>query len=340
MDKEISKSISVYDNSFDYLRLYVALLVFYGHACTHLELAGIPYFNLFRLTVPVFFMLSGFWAVRSYEKSKSVGNYYKKRLTRIYPELLLLIVVNFLIITLGFGFRPGFIDSVIYFFTQTFAMNFYTGAWLRPYGVGAPNGSLWTIPVTIQFYLFMPLIWKIIKKTDFKKDIVLFVSAILMGIIGNVGFDYVFGAESIITKLFHQTLVGYLYIFLIGIYFFKYFDVFKAFLSFRFSWLIIPIYTLLMFIDFSGISKYLGAYNFVVIILQSFFVFWIGYRLGKHRIKYEISYEIYLVHMIFINILVELGYMGSYGILLLSLALTIITSFLLHYVNSKIVKRL
>lgn len=33
------------------------------------------------------------------------------------------------------------------------AFQFYTGGWLRGYGVGVPNGALWTITVDIQFYI-------------------------------------------------------------------------------------------------------------------------------------------------------------------------------------------
>ncbi|MFX5710172.1 acyltransferase family protein, partial [Acinetobacter baumannii] len=34
----------------------------------------------------------------------------------------------------------------------------------RTWGVGAPNGSLWTIAVEIQFYILVPLLVYLIKK--------------------------------------------------------------------------------------------------------------------------------------------------------------------------------
>ena len=54
-----------------------------------------------------------------------------------------------LIIILASGVRAGIKDIGIYLSTQMTAFQFYTGDWLRSYGVGTPNGALWTITVDI-----------------------------------------------------------------------------------------------------------------------------------------------------------------------------------------------
>lgn len=44
-------------------------------------------------------------------------------------------------------------DLAVFTATQATFLQFWTPASLRGYGVGTPNGALWTICVLIQFYI-------------------------------------------------------------------------------------------------------------------------------------------------------------------------------------------
>lgn len=89
---------------------------------------------------------------------------------------------------------------------------FWTPDSLRGYGVSAPNGSLWTIPPIVEFYL---LIWFVYKWLD-KRSIGQWLAVLTL--IG-VGLAITYGREYlpvIVGKLLECSVIPYIWIFLIG----------------------------------------------------------------------------------------------------------------------------
>ena len=176
------------DNVFDILRLWAILQVTVGHLSQHLKVELPTYIDIFfRFPgIVVLFAISGFLVTASCDRLNDEVNgkkeYLKRRFCRIFPGLWVSIVVSTICIFLCYGRKPTFFESIIYVITQFTGCNFYTGEWLRNYGVGAPNGSLWTICVELQFYIFIFFVWKCLKK----QKVFVWISLVAIGSMINV----------------------------------------------------------------------------------------------------------------------------------------------------------
>lgn len=82
---------SVRKNCINLIRIIAALNVFYGHATTHLNIkmpVGVSKIIGVFSGVPIFFILSGFLIWMSIERTPTFTAYCKKRVFRLYPELV------------------------------------------------------------------------------------------------------------------------------------------------------------------------------------------------------------------------------------------------------------
>lgn len=151
-------------NSFTLIRLVCCLLVIFDHTW---QISGVNSHWATglggRLSVPVFFILSGFWVTRSFLYSPSLGIYAKKRFAKIFPMYWIVVAIFALV----FYFFSE-LNAREYFFSRQFlkyltanisTLNFLcinpNGIFL-PYGV---NGALWTIKVEVAFYVSLPFIF-------------------------------------------------------------------------------------------------------------------------------------------------------------------------------------
>jgi peptidoglycan/LPS O-acetylase OafA/YrhL len=81
--------------------------------------------------------------------------YVRNRVLRIYPALWVCLLVSIGII-LSAGVRPRLTALLPWVAAQASFLQFYNPAFLRAFGIGVLNGSLWTIPVELQFYAVLP----------------------------------------------------------------------------------------------------------------------------------------------------------------------------------------
>ena len=110
----------------------------------------------------------------------------------------------------------------------------------------------------------------------------------------------------IVYRLIFISFVPYLYIYFIGIFLYFKKDTILLWLSMRWKGVWIA-YTIWMTLSYYLLPK-IGFYAPISIGLTlPVMIITVAYGLGKHRLKYDISYGMYLYHFIVINALIQLG---------------------------------
>ncbi len=157
-------------NNFDFLRLLAAVFVLIGHAPKILYGASLswdPFLIVFNVPVHsigviIFFTISGFLVMRSWELKKNSIDFLIARVLRIFPALIVLILLSVFVLGL----------SITKANTSTYLSHDYTHKYLqnmlvfRTYyhlpevfksnpGGDSINGSLWTLSYEFACYLFL-----------------------------------------------------------------------------------------------------------------------------------------------------------------------------------------
>ena len=96
-----------------------------------------------------------------------------------------------------------------WFIGQLTIFQYYTPDVLRTFGVGCPNGSLWTIPIEFIFYLLLPILF------FFKKRNIILFLCFVLSIFINICL-YNSDSSGLIYKLLSVSVFPWLYIFLFG----------------------------------------------------------------------------------------------------------------------------
>ena len=262
--------------------------------------------------VPIFFAVSGFLVSLSLERATSVRQYFLNRALRIFPALWVCFVVT-LVVVMAAGFRPPSVGQLLLWAgSQLTIAQYYNPDWLRGFGVGAVNGSLWTIPVELEFYAVLPLlaVWA---RTNAKRWVAL---AVIAGII-MMAFRAVGPAEASLTlKLLSVTVAPWLFYFLAGVLLRYAHAAFPRMFrgnALRFA---------LVYVIWMGVQQYLGIQgatgnylNIVSIVLLSALVISVAFT--NHTLSSrvlgttDISYGLYIYHMPFVNLFLEKGVVGA-----------------------------
>lgn len=312
--------IKININNFDFLRVVFALTVALSHL---IELSEVEIFQPFkkffntRLAIDGFFVISGFLIAKSYENSSSVKDYIFKRIKRIVPAYLF--VILFCAIFFCFISTQTAID---YFLSPQFwkyiIANLTFQNYLEPCLPGvfegnllcAVNGALWTIKVEEAFYLLLPLFYIITKS---KKNTI-HILGILVYLASIIYFNY-FVSEDMYRIA--KQLPGALAFFMCGIIFYRNFN----FLVKWKHYFIIP--CLLVFI----LEQYVFNTHIFKPIAYGFMVFYIAYNLKwlNHFGKYgDITYGVYIYHFPLIQVFVYLGFFETYNPIIVSVILLLL----------------
>ena len=268
----------------------------------------------------MFFFLSGYLIWFSVKRTENLKEYCKKRVFRIYPELWIGIIIEIFTIIFFYKEKIQWIRLGFFMLTQGTILQFWTPEFLREYGCGTPNGSLWTICVIIQFYI---VIWMIKKFLYRKKGIFWIISTIVLMIVGAcTGF-----VEKIVPdiwyKLYCQTIIQYLWIFWLGIAVSENIEKLLPILK-KYWWISIPIYIIW---NIFRIDVYSKRYPIFMVTVSCIGCLGGAYALPRLDIKEDISYAMFIYHMIFVNIMIAIGWKGFNGLLVV-IGMTILFSYL------------
>ncbi|MBE5772558.1 MAG: acyltransferase [Clostridiales bacterium] len=317
------------DNSFDILRIVVALSIISTHLLAHIppqnmvlrECMG--YFNSYFYGVVAFFAISGFLMPRSIERSHSFGSFLKKRLLRLYPGIWGAFFISAAVIIMLYRPFLNWKRITVWLGTQLTFFQVYTPEWLRGYGNGTPNGALWTIITELQLYVVAWVFYKQLKKLTPKQWIAVILAATVANLICWYIKDLV---PHIVYRVIFISFVPHLYIFLLGMCLYFHKDTLLAWLVKHWV-MVLSVYTIWMTVFYFFIPS-VGFYAPIHIGLTlPVMIISVAFGLGKHRLKYEISYGMYLYHVIIINALIQLGITDGLLAMVIVVTLSVIMGF-------------
>jgi len=341
------------ENNFDMIRLVAAIQVVFWHSCEHMNFKNAALSQFVNIIsyfpgVPIFFTVSGFLIYASYDRNSELKNYFRSRFLRIFPALwgclfcTVLILFYFGYLNSGSIFTKTFLAWMA---TQLTFLQFYTPDMFRGFGVGTPNGSLWTIPVEISFYVCVPFLFYLIKRVKINPNALLLILCVL-----SFAYNYWYGIhyktdhkQSAFIKLLGLNLVPYLFYFLLGSLAYTNWERIKSWYNGKgLIWL--SAYILYFLIFSVWLKKYIPSYwpNFyglIAVILLTQTVLALAFT-AKNVTKVllrgnDISYGVYLYHMLIVNSLIQLGYKGDMYGLLYVIIITLIMAFLSWWIIEK-----
>jgi peptidoglycan/LPS O-acetylase OafA/YrhL len=329
---------SIRPNNFDLIRLLAALQVVFVHGVEHLGLrgglGGISEVSLLILNafpgVPIFFVISGFLISRSYERDSNVVNYTWNRVLRIYPALWACFgvsIVSILLCSPQLLVSAGVVDFFVWAMAQLSIAQFYNPAFLRAYGVGVLNGSLWTIPVELQFYCAVPLLYLVLGLRLKGRNLTLIWITIFF-----LAFSVIYRERietylpAIARKMIDVSMFPYFWMFLVGVNAQRNWQRIERFFEGRFLiWLAIYCVGLVVLYK-SGLGVTGNNQNPIAVFLLIGVVLSIAFSfrtLSERAMRgNDLSYGFYIYHMIVVNFLLTLGFRGELWHLFLVVCVT------------------
>lgn len=324
-------------NNFNLIRLLAAFQVLIVHTFGHF---GVNNFVIQCLKifpgVPIFFFISGYLIGGTYIKNshKGLGVFFGNRVLRLFPGLIVCVLLSIITVYLTGYFSSksfSFASFLVWIFGQISFFQFYNPEFMRDYGVGVLNGSLWTISVEIQFYLLTPFLYYFFKSKQLKPIIIfIFVFSLIANVYLRIYSDW----SKLFFKLLTVSFLPWIFIFIIG-FLFKYYErhidflkrvnPFLIFLPFVLSMLFIGDYKTNAMNSINPISATLLA---ILVYIFSQKELKIPNTFMNFVNESDISYGLYIYHMPIINTFLYLQFGNLYFNILISILLTILFSLL------------
>lgn len=343
-------------NNFDLIRLFAAFQVVLFHSSglmgvySHLKdnQAILVYLIDFLRPfpgVPIFFFTSGFLITRSFENNSRLHEYALNRVLRIYPALIVCVSVSILSVAVTGYFKSIEVsigEMLMWFFARTTIFQFYNPEFMRNYGVGVLNGSLWTICVELQFYILVPLTYAILK---IKKKITNANVKLLILITFFLVFNRIFVhfapeyQHHNVYKLVGVSFIPWFYMFLVGMFFQRNFEFFFKLVAGKFIWLFIGYYIAAVILKEKFKFVYFNEISPVLFVTMALLVFSAAFSwrnlsgvLLRHN---DISYGVYLYHMPVVNFFIYYGFIVYFKYNLL----VILVTFCIAFISWKIIEK-
>lgn len=336
-----SRSPTAAANNLDLLRFLLAFFVFLSHAhltSGHAELSILSTLFSSLFAVQAFFVISGFLIFQSFDRSSSVASYAGKRVRRILPAYLLVVLacaiglaaISRLPAAGYFGDRGFF----AYLAANLVFLNFLAPTLPGVFEANpmqAVNGSLWTLKVEVMFYVAVPFfVWACRRLGH---DRVLGALFLLSCLYGFAVAELAHRTGSAGIEELGRQLPGQLTFFVAGSAIYVHFDAFRRRLPlmaaigvglFLLSWVVLPV-----------VLRPLG-----VALMTLSFAF--GPFLGRFGRFGDFSYGVYIVHFPILQILISQGVLQDRPWTMLALATVLVlaaAAALWHGVEKRFLRR-
>jgi len=311
-------------NNFDLIRLFAALQVATVHTMAALKLYGVnaTFFNLgVRMFpgVPVFFVISGFLISKSYERSNSIRDYYRNRCLRIFPALWVCLVVSVAVILFA---GVANLDPILtrdwlgWWIAQMSLYQQYDPGFLRAVGIGSLNGSLWTIPIELEFYLLLPAIYAAFHLHQRRGDV-----ALMCVLACSLAWHSVYAHPALFPgtpphAFLVETAVPYLWMFLVGVLMQRHWGALRSWFAGRAHWWFLG-YVLLgvvskrlhLSVGSADVSPMFLLPLAGVVLSCAVSLPNLADRLLRHH---DISYGTYIYHALVLNLMLLFGVQGGF----------------------------
>ncbi|MEQ8176718.1 MAG: acyltransferase [Amphiplicatus sp.] len=335
--------MSAHDNNFNLIRLYAACQVFYNHTQGRLKLPNlgdIPAIGTWveRIPaslpgVPIFFIISGFLVTQSFlSGSGGIAGFFWRRAIRIYPGLWM----HYVVILVALGIAGAWSAAMLLgpaMWGWILGAFFIGSDWwgnivshVRPFDWSGfygrfPSGVLWTINAELGFYLLVPIVflplWRKLKITWI---------VVIAFALASLWFAYEVadalrnGVRGNALGFMRNQPAPYFWIFLIGASAALFWDRIKGFFIGKFVWwlaahaalTLVNIYAFnTPVIDYSrmpelGIPRVLALAGFTLSLAHSF------PSIGRPFQRFDLSYAIYLYHMLVVWTFLGFGLAGHW----------------------------
>ena len=281
-------------NNFTLLRLLLALMVVLGHFKL---LSGTAYpsfpFNLADAAVDSFFVVSGFLIAGSYERCRGLWSFYIRRLFRLYPMYLCVVLLQTVIMLalLPNGPFSELHSTLRYLLANVLFVNFLQydiGGVLAGLHNPGINPSLWTLKIEIGFYVIVPAIFIATRRWGWTVLAVIFVASAAYNLLALRLGDI---------RLARQ-LPGQLQFFVVGMALYLYAG----------NWRVSPIASAAIAVAFLIAWTFLHPIpSGIRPLIVGAFVYTFALCTPVLRLKSDLSYSLYLLHGPLLQTLILLG---------------------------------
>lgn len=316
----------VHHNNFDLIRLAAALQVALLHASEHLHAPLGPVGDFLALFpgVPIFFFMSGMLVTASALR-RPLRDYAEARARRIIPALWLAFALALITLTAFGQIGRAETESPVFWAwvaSQLTVFQVFNPAMFRDFGVGAVNGSLWTIPVEVGFYMLLPALIYVAKAERKAMTALFAVGAVLTFLVGYAVRD----TDSLPLKIVAATPLAHFWLFAIGALAYLHLDRLKLA---RVPWFVpLGAYAAAAYLARPILPEIVWAGLGTVMLCAA--VLWAGLAapvvVGVLRGN-DVSYGIYVYHMLAVNALLALGLTGC-GAVVAALLVSLAAAFL------------
>ncbi|WP_081606876.1 acyltransferase family protein [Asticcacaulis benevestitus] len=340
------------NNSIDLIRIIAATQVVLFHFLSHMP--GLSNIELIKNIlsffpgVPVFFFISGFLITGSWQRDPNICRYMISRVTRIFPALYLAIIFSLSIILFTYNepARNHILTLFIWLAAQLCLLTSWNPDFLRSYGIGVVNASLWTIPVEFIFYgaaILISLLGARLRAINTVLVSVLILSLSISILIHCVPTDKIPHGQSIykLLTVSPASFVTWIWMFIVGALSCVWFDKIIKLLRDNIIgsvFAFLSITAISYFIRIPGLlNPYGNDVGFLNMISMAALVLSVAYRfpnVGRKLFKgNDFSYGLYLFHMPLLNLVIMLGLAGWMGFIVAlagSVAMAVISWFLVE----------